>query len=94
MKRLLAVVATGAAALAVGTAPAAPDNGPPPAGDPFSTNCDQIASLAGQVPAGALLAIAGLLQAGTPFAQIQTHFPNVTFTTTADGGCLITVHHQ
>ena len=88
MKRLLGMLATGAGAFAVLTAPAAA-LGP---GDPFSTNCDTIKALAQQNGVAALLALSGLLGSTSEAVRIQTHFPAVTFTSTADGGCDISVH--
>ena len=89
MKRLLGMLATGAGVFAVLTAPAAADLGP---GDPFSTNCDRIEALAQQNGVAALLALSGLLGSTSEAVNIQTHFPAVTFTSTADGGCDISVH--
>jgi len=88
MKRLFATFGIGAA-LALVAGPANADQGP---GDPSSTNCDEIASLAaGGVPSGAISSIAGTTTDPSSDAIIQTHFPPVTFAATSEG-CSINVN--
>jgi hypothetical protein len=88
---MVAIGAMSVGTLVLSAAPAAADT----TVDPFSTNCQKIASLAAQNHAPALQALAGLLVAGTGASassvKIQTHFPAVTFQT-VNGSCTINVH--
>ncbi len=89
MKRWLAILGITVAALGPGTAPAAA-NGP---GDPFSTNCDVLASLALKGDVHALRSLAGLLGLPTSTTLVRLAQPlPVVFISTDNGGCNILVN--
>jgi hypothetical protein len=81
MKRLLAVLGT-AAALALAAAPANADQGP---GDPPSTNCDELKSLATQGVPGAGVSNLADAPTDTQAKLFPVHFVG------SDGGCTIDV---